>query len=282
MNIPLPVYIVWIAALSFAGCRQMGAHETSPATLATDTMHVVQSGTAPNAKSIDEDPLTFPEEGPYMAHILTTGQFHEDEVSSTAKAEKWHGLFKANGVFYVAPTGINTLKVFDPVLDEDSLHDKTGWLVETTSKDSCILLVAGVSLPSSNNIEPVLLKQDKIYPGDTVSFNYLGTAYKLYATGTKKKVQNDPLWYDVKNYRLYLEANKEGKQVQTLLAAQPGFDEQMISIMFAGDIDGDNLLDLIIDTSNDYNSFSPTLYLSGQAPKDQLIKLVGRHISVGC
>ncbi len=55
-----------------------------------------------------------------------------------------------------------------------------------------------------------------------------------------------------------------------------------IYIMFAGDIDGDTIPDLIIDTSWHYNAEVPTLYLSKPAEKNQLLKVMGMHVTTGC
>ncbi len=113
-------------------------------------------------------------------------------------------------------------------------------------------------------------------------FSFLGIDYKLFATGRKKKVQEDPEAFEVWNYKLFMTASKGGYQITQLLVAQPNFDEKMIEVLFAGDIDGDEMLDLIIDTSPHYNATSPTLYLSKPADKKELVKPVGVHTSVGC
>jgi hypothetical protein len=264
------------------GCFPAITDNASEQIVPTDTIALATKDTASNSPSDIADYFYFPPDTPYSAKVLTVGQFHEDEVWATAKEEQWFGLFKRGAAFYVAPTRISTTKVFDPIVDEDSLTDRTGWDVKAMNEDSCLILVSGYPLPDNKKVIPVTLANDKIYPGDTVSFNYLGVQYKLYATGTKKKMQDDPLWFDVWNYRLYLEATKDGKLVKELLAAQPNFDDNMISVVFAGDVDGDGLLDLILDTSRHYNMLSPTLYLSKPAGKDQLLKVVGQHISVGC
>jgi hypothetical protein len=51
------------------------------------------------------------------------------------------------------------------------------------------------------------------------------------------------------NYKLYITATIKGEAHKNLLVAQQNFDDQMIKLIFAGDIDGDGILDLIIDTS---------------------------------
>lgn len=274
-QILLSLFTLYVSGCTFSPQEK----ETAKATPA-DTLIIPASTKPIDNDSVDEN-FSFPEEKAYAVKVLTAGQFHEDEVWPAAEKESWFGLFKSASAFYTAPTRITTTKVFDPVLDEDSLTDKTGWLVNAANSDTCLLLVSGIKL-AQKEIAPVQLKQDKIYPGDTVSFSYSGTAYKIYATGKKKKANENSDWFEVSDYKLYIEAIKDGNWVQHLLVAQPRFDDQMVSIMFAGDIDGDGKLDLLIDTSNDYNMFRPTLYLSAPAEKGALLQVAGMHTAVGC
>lgn len=53
-------------------------------------------------------------------------------------------------------------------------------------------------------------------------------------------------------------------------------------VMFAGDLDGDGELDLLIDISDDDNSHEPTLYLSSAATSGKLVRKVASFSSVGC
>lgn len=95
-------------------------------------------------------------------------------------------------------------------------------------------------------------------------------------------MQQEPEWFEVWNYKLYLTAEIKGQKRKSLLVAQPNFDDQMINLIFAGDIDGDGILDLIIDTSRHYNVTSPTIYLSKPAGNEEVVKPIGGHTSVGC
>ena len=62
----------------------------------------------------------------------------------------------------------------------------------------------------------------------------------------------------------------------------PNFDDALTSLLFVGDIDGDDIPDLIIDTTSDYNAEVPTLYLSRPAKSGDLLKVMGMHGSTGC
>lgn len=235
---------------------------------------------------IDNDTITydypyFPIDSLFTTRVLTYGTFHSDEVWESADKEKWFGLFKSNTGFYLQETKLKTKRVYDPILDEKE-SDKTGWEIQTINKDTSIILIEPSIFLKPHKVQQATLSKEQVFPGDTLRINYLGVDYKIYATGSKKKVQNDPVWFDVWNYKLYLTATIKGQKQTSLLVSQPNFDDQMINLIFAGDIDGDGILDLIIDTSRHYNTTSPTIYLSRPADNGEVVKPIGGHTSVGC
>ncbi|MGL5075781.1 MAG: hypothetical protein ACRDBG_08050, partial [Waterburya sp.] len=198
------------------------------------------------------DTLQFPSNFTYTSKVLTVGSFHSDEVDKNDNQLAWVGLFKNQNGYYLSQTKIITRNV--PDIDEDeNTKIKTGWEVSTTNSDSCIILIESMPQLMSRKIQNIDLPQNQMYPGDTLAFTYLGIDYKLFATGGKKKTEDNSDYFDVWNYKLYLSAVIKGKVCKSLLVAQPTFDDAMISLIFAGDIDGDEILDLIIDTANHYN-----------------------------
>jgi hypothetical protein len=230
--------------------------------------------------SIAQDFSYYPSDSGYTTKVLTTGTFHHDEVWLHADKEKWYGLFKGKTGFYLARTKLRIDKVFDDILDKEG--EKTGWKVETINKDTSIILVGGIDFLKPHRVPKVTLAKDQIFLGDTLRINYLGVDYRIYATGDKRKEENDPEMVEVLNYKLYMAATIKGQIRHSLLVAQPDFNDRMINLIFAGDIDGDNVLDLVIDTSRHYNISSPTMYLSRPAKNGEIIKPVGMHTSVGC
>jgi len=59
-------------------------------------------------------------------------------------------------------------------------------------------------------------------------------------------------------------------------------DDASPGLWFAGDLDRDGRLDLILDTTDHYNLSRPTLYLSTQAASGELAHRVAEHEAVGC
>lgn len=224
-----------------------------------------------------EEPADFqeyPTDSFFISKVLTTGIFHSDEVLEDADKMNWVGLFKNKTGYYLAATKIKTSRVHDPIVDEDK-KTKTGWKVQTTNKDSALILVEALPFLKENKVQQLALTQAQFMPGDSLKFNFINIEYQIFAKG---KLDGTT----VLDYKLYLKTTQNGQTKVELLSAQLGFEDAMIRILFAGDIDGDGLLDLVIDNSNHYNGKSITLYLSKPAENGALLKVIGGHRSVGC
>jgi len=273
--------ILFLEVFGLVGCNN--THQKSDVKPIEETDTYTTKGDAENSviESFSSDLANFPLDSLFSSNVLTVGTFHGDEVMDNASQLKWIGLFKGNTGYYLKQTAIKTKHVYDPVLDENE-DEKTGWEVQTLIKDSCLLLIEPEPFLADRTIISFKLKTNEIYPGDTLSFTYLGVDYTLFATGDKKKNQFNTDYLEVSNYKLFLTIKSKGEIRKSLLVAQSRFDEAMIDILFVGDIDGDQLLDFIIDTSSHYNAMSPTLYLSKPAKKGEALIPIGNHTKVGC
>ena len=58
--------------------------------------------------------------------------------------------------------------------------------------------------------------------------------------------------------------------------------ETQPKLLWAGDLDGDHALDLLIDVTDHYNVSRPTLFLSRGRRAGILLEPVAKHESVGC
>jgi hypothetical protein len=79
-----------------------------------------------------------------------------------------------------------------------------------------------------------------------------------------------------------LSSPKNGQAIHQHLVAIPRFQGASIEIEFMGDIDSDTLIDFIMNTSDHYNAYSPTVYLSQPVDSSSLLKIIGTPVSVGC
>ena len=81
---------------------------------------------------------------------------------------------------------------------------------------------------------------------------------------------------------MFIKTTIGGKDYNQLLVSIPRETDSLGYILFAGDIDGDNIPDFVIDTAFHENAETTTLYLSGEAENGDLLKVVGLHSITGC
>lgn len=268
-------------SIALASCTSK-VENTQSNTTTTDTILVTTTAnelTESNEEAYQN--TSYPTDSLLTTKVLMVGTFHGDEVDENAAKQKWFGVFKNKTDCYLAETSLLTKRVFDAIVDENE-NSKTGWQVETTNKDTAILLIEKLNYLSPHNFKAAELQKNTIYPGESIEINYLGNTYKLFATGTKNKIEGSEDSFTVEDYQLIVSVEINGVSKKNILVAEKSFDDKMTQILFAGDIDGDGILDLIIDTSNHYNASMPTLYLSKAASKNEVVKPVARHTSVGC
>lgn len=206
--------------------------------------------------------------------ILNDGTFHGDEVNEKDLGGVWYGIFADNGTYFMEETTVKTKRVNDAVLDAEG--EATGWKITTAHPDDALILLKGKGL-RNRDFEAIEFKKE-VYPGDTIQFDFKGKNYWIFATGSTDDLDGR----SVENYKLFMMTEKQGELISQLLVSHDNFDDAMCSVLFIGDIDSDGIPDLILDNSRHYNSDNPTLYLSGDAGENSLLRIVGWHYAVGC
>ena len=266
--------IITFSTLGMSSCNNLSQNSKNEnKTSVTDKKPIVIQPKKNN------DSIALPLDSIYTVKILTVGIFHNNEVSNNDKNQQWLGLFKNKKGFYLKRTKIRTEKINDLTLDTE--EEKTGWEVSTIIKDTCMILIEPLPFLKERKIKKFKLAKDTIFPNDTLQFKYLGIDYNLFATGNKEIVNEGLKQVEIWNYKLYLVAEIKGQKRTSLLVNQGNFNYDMIQIIFAGDIDGDGILDLIINTPRYYYERSPTLYLSRPANNEEVVKRIGAHTTVG-
>ena len=89
-----------------------------------------------------------------------------------------------------------------------------------------------------------------LVPGTTYSFTFLGKRYKLEA-----KAQGEDVFI---NYALLLNGERFFREVEAGGAC--------FNFLFAGDLDGDSKLDLVLSAPTDYENLRIVMFLSSCAP----------------
>ena len=206
--------------------------------------------------------------------LQPVGTFHDGEAVAR-DGERWLALQVTPRGAALIDTRASVRRVHDVVADEDGA--RTGREVTTQVADATMLLRgaglrAGVVAVSALPASPARL-------GAVPVELHLGQAH----------------------YRLLLDCGPaatrcnvvldDGHRRQALFALDAGRyddgslmlgDDAAPALLFAGDLDRDGRLDLILDTTDHYNLGRPTLYLSAPAHGAELVRPVASLSSVGC
>ncbi len=216
--------------------------------------------------------------------VLRVGQFHGEEV--TAKTgEAWMGLYRLDdGVLVIKPVTVEVELVNDPIVDLP--EQKTGKRVfvqddavqDNENETEPLLLLQGpAGLFRPGGIETAFAGDALLVPGQWVDTVLEEGFYRLIAYGD---VREDDLVY---NYRLKLFGGDP--QITQQLDAAPSLsflDSGVPRLLWAGDLDRDGKLDLLLDLSHHYNETAMTLFLSSQAESGQMVKKVATFLVHGC
>lgn len=205
--------------------------------------------------------------------LLIPGSYHGDEVNSKS-GERWFALEDKSAKCLLRQATLRVRQEKDFVS-----NDMTGKNVGITEPYRPTFLVrrllglkvgevscAKVS-PSSKEVS---LKQP-------LSLVLASTKYSIKMTNTPKPGS------EYSEYRLTL---SNGKMDQILDGAKEArFPEDMqfsLNLIWAGDLDHDGKLDLLINTSFGDNCSQPTLFLSSGAARGKLVRKFATFTSFGC
>jgi hypothetical protein len=206
-------------------------------------------------------------------NILWCSDYNQQDGVGPKDAKlNWKGLFHRNENFYIRSTKLKFIKEHSEMDEEES--QKTGWRLECDNKDNNIILIHGAAGLINGPVKKALLSTKLYYAGQKLTFNYYGNRYTLYTTGTKRNGK-------IYNYKLFLLAKVKGHYYNQLLHsldADIALDDggemaETVEIEFAGDIDGDNIPDFIIDASGFPYGYTH-LFLSKPAGSKAILKLV--------
>lgn len=199
---------------------------------------------------------------PNYYKILEKTTYHGSDIEGV-KADNWVGLYKNNNGFYIQDTEVYTRTVHDNVLDEE--WQNTGKeVVISNDSDNCIALLGNFSWKCE---EPKKVKQidlsKQFQENKSFTFNFLGKKYN---------------WNIKENGCVTISTELNGKKFEQLICSHR-FD----AILFAGDLNSDGKLDLILDTSEfDSSAKQLTFFQSFQDNSELLFELVALHHSTSC
>lgn len=211
--------------------------------------------------------------GAYAADIIEVCEYHGGELNARS-GQTWLGLFpKGNGQFETRATKVKVSMVRDEI-EDDTPGAKTGKKVTINDKIEPLALISGVdTLKPGKVVTCTLNKKEHLDINQQLKLRLGTVESQLIVTGKVKEKDYRT------NYKITLQT---GGVKQTIVShSQIGADTAP-SLLWAGDLDGDGKLDLIMDTTNDYNARILTLFLSSKAKAGSLVKWVASHQSTGC
>ncbi|WP_133498988.1 hypothetical protein [Cognatilysobacter terrigena] len=206
--------------------------------------------------------------------LQPVGVFHDGEASAR-NGENWLALQVTPARSALVATDAQVRRVHDVVADADGTD--TGLEISTAVNDAAFL-VRGPGLrigpvdTAWTGVEPLRL------PTKPLALKLRGASYRLQLDCAARG--------DI--CRLVLTG---GARTQVLREFPAGRyddgtlmlgDDASPALLFAGDLDHDGRLDLILDMTDHYNASEPTLFLSSGAGPKALVRRVALQRSTGC
>ena len=213
---------------------------------------------------------------PPEARVLEVGEFHGEEVVAKS-GEKWLGLYISDGASMLLNYHLTVETVHDSLVD--NADEKTGKKVSVDLPLEPIFLVDADWL-SAGQVQTVLEGRyenalDRSVP---LSLKLAGVSYELKIIGSEEgeKCTSEGL---PKNARLVLASRESGQALYTL--EECGNDPRW-HLIWAGDLDGDEKLDLYVSVNQHYNVAEKKLFLSSAAVEGRLVEEVATFVISGC
>ena len=187
--------------------------------------------------------------------LLTLGAHHGGEVKKPGQG--WLGLYATR----LAPVTVAVTRVHDPI-DDDGKPDsvKSGVEVTVPGDEQPLVLVKGLA---AREVKPLSLEGLPALSGDAPVT--LGDA-------TLTSVPQG------KGRQLVL---SRGGVAQVLYQHAEGDTDGWL-LRWAGDLDGDGQLDLLLTADHHYDLSTLRLFLSSKAKKGQLVREVATFRTTGC
>lgn len=208
--------------------------------------------------------MSFVSENSNSAYILLPGTYHDGEVPFSLKPVLWYGLYLENRQYVIRPCSVNFTRVHDLVTDME--EEQTGFRVTASDAENLVVLLDTSLISTSRKIiAPEAEFPVRIDPDDTLELSMPE------ASGYIITAHDGSSWLEF----------EEVQQKLTEVYA-PGSDEHL-ELIWAGDLDGDGKIDLLMNDILHYNTWiNYRLFLSTAAAKGELVGEVAQLIAVGC
>jgi len=189
------------------------------------------------------------------------GDYHGDEAPARP-GSGWLALVRVQSQWHLLATSVSAERVFDPVLDADG--ETTGLRIGSTHADAIALLRLPSLKPGMIAVSNLDDARTPLAEAAPLAISFAGDEYVVEVTGDEVSLRKSLV-------RTRLDA---------LTVGGPR-SEDSANVLWAGDLDGDGALDLLVNAFGS-NRSGTCLYLSGAATPGALVGLVACHSGVGC
>lgn len=215
--------------------------------------------------------------------LLIPALLHGDEVRSEAGSD-WWGLYTTGNTSELKRVTVSITPANDPIMDDEG--EATGKQVSANTAEVPLILFKSLPEAKEGPLKTASLGLNLPFPGQMISFN-VGqddehVAGHLAAYGTAIPSDAGP---QINNYRItfhhggFSHGESPGQTIFELEVVDP---DSYLRVIWAGDLDGDNKLDLLLDLTTHYNLTIPTLFLSTKAGPGEFVGLAGQVTFSGC
>lgn len=213
---------------------------------------------------------------PSPPQLMLAGEtFHGDEVPGR-DGETWLALVVDGGKATLQSTTLKIEAVNDPV--SDGPDDKTGRSVAAPGIEPRALL-RGIASLRTGEVAVAMADMQPLSAATPLPIALGGKTLSLAVrcSGTDEALACNVVLGDGATEQVLFEtyaARGESGAIE--------LGDAIPSVLFAGDLDRDGRVDLLIDTTDHYNLSRPTLFLSGAAKKGQHVAQVAQQSITGC
>lgn len=214
---------------------------------------------------------------PGPARIVQPFPHHGEEAADLVDGELWWGLFAAeDGAFELREVPLRVTLALDEMLGET---EPTGRVVSVDGEVEPLFLVHNLPRAEAGPVETAFSGYKFLYPGERIYLPVGEQGEDAMIAGGRAELVTSPFTHtEITEYTLNL-VRGQGKQE---LARFERVDEDgPPALLWAGDLDRDGRIDLLLNLTDHYNKSVLTLFLSSPAQNKFLEKAAVRT-TTGC